>query len=129
MKEFIINLNYKFPVSKKKVKLKWKTTFASLVFVKKINRLFLFMYQINEYISQNKKNKNKKYFCKSCLQCFGNKNALTEHKDVCVNINVAQSVKLEKRTIQFKNYFKQIPAPFKILAGFECCLKSNEGSC
>ena len=60
------------------------------------------MYQINEYISQNKKNKNKKYFCKSCLQCFGNKNALTEHKDVCVNINVAQSVKLEKRTIQFK---------------------------
>ena len=129
MKEFIINLNYKFPVSKKKVKLKWKTTFASLFFVKKINRLFLFMYQINEYISQNKKNKNKKYFCKSCLQCFGNKNALTEHKDVCVNINVAQSVKLEKRTIQFKNYFKQIPAPFKILAGFECCLKSNEGSC
>ena len=87
------------------------------------------MYQINEYISRNKKNKNKKYFCKSCLQCFGNKNALTEHKDVCVNINVAQSVKLEKRTIQFKNYFKQIPAPFKILAGFECCLKSNEGSC
>ena len=54
---------------------------------------------------------------------------MTEHKDVCVNINVAQSVKLEKRTIQFKNYFKQIPAPFKILAGFECCLKSNEGSC
>ena len=87
------------------------------------------MYQINEYISQNKKKKKKKYFCKSCLQCFGNKNALTEHKDVCVNINVAQSVKLEKRTIQFKNYFKQIPAPFKILAGFECCLKSNEGSC
>ena len=129
MKEFIINLNYKFPVSKKKVKLKWKTTFASLFSVMKINRLFLFMYQINEYISRNKKNKNKKYFCKSCLQCFGNKNALTEHKDVCLNINVSQSLKLEKRTIQFKNYFKQIPAPFKILADFECCLKSNEGSC
>ena len=34
--------------------------------------------------------------------------------------------------IQFKNYFKQIPAPFKIHADFECILKSlesNEDSC
>ena len=34
--------------------------------------------------------------------------------------------------VQFKNYFKQIPAPFKIHADFECILKSlesNEDSC
>ena len=48
---------------------------------------------------------DKKYFCKSCLQCFSSKNALTEHK-VCLSINDdAQSVRLEKRTIKFKNYF------------------------
>ena len=36
----------------------------------------------------------------------------------------AQSVGLEKGTIEFKNYFKQIPIPFKIYADFECNLES-----
>ena len=77
-----------------------------------------------------KQNKNKKYFCKSCLQCFSSKNVLREHK-VCLSIDGAQSVRLEKGTIEFKNYFKQIPVPFKIYADFECNLKiveSYEGS-
>ena len=72
------------------------------------------------------KNKNKKYFFKSCLQCFSSKNVLTEHKEVRLSINGAQSVKLEKGTIEFKNYFKQIPVPFKIYADFECNLKTVE---
>ena len=41
-------------------------------------------------------NKNRKYFCKSCLQCFSSKNVLTEHKKVCLNINGTQSVRFEK---------------------------------
>ena len=68
----------------------------------------------------------KKYFCESCLQWFSIKNVLTKHKEVCLSINGAQSVRLEKGTIEFKNYFKQIPVPFKIYAGFECNLKSVE---
>ena len=35
-----------------------------------------------------------------------------------MSINDAQSVRLEKETSEFKNYFKQIPLPFKIYAGF-----------
>ena len=49
-----------------------------------------------------------------------------------MSINGKQSVKLEKGIIEFKNYFKQIPVPFKIYADFECNLRdveSNEGSC
>ena len=38
----------------------------------------------------------------------------------------AQSVKVEKETIEFENYFKQIPVPFKIYTGFECNLESAE---
>ena len=72
------------------------------------------------------KSKNKKYFCKSCLQCFSNKNVLTKHKELCLSINSAQSVKLEKRTIEFKNYFKEILVPFKIYADFESNLKTVE---
>ena len=49
---------------------------------------------------------------------------LTKHKEV--SVNAAQSLRLEKGTIGFKNYFKQIPVPFKIYANFECNLKSVE---
>ena len=45
--------------------------------------------------------------------------------------NGKQSVKLEKETIEFENYFKQIPVPFKFYANFECNLEgleSYEGS-
>ena len=72
------------------------------------------------------KNKNKKYFCKSSLQCFSSKNVLNNHIEVCLNINGTQSVKLEKETIEFKSYFKKIPVPFKIYAEFECTLNSVE---
>ena len=41
------------------------------------------------------KNKNKKYFCRYCLQCFGCKNMLTEHKEIYLKINSEQSVKLK----------------------------------
>ena len=51
---------------------------------------------------------------------------LTKHKEVCLSITGAQSVRLEKGAIEFKNYFKQMPVPFKIYAGFECNLKSVE---
>ena len=54
-----------------------------------------------------------------------------EHKEVCLSINGAQSVRLEKGAIELKNYFKQIPVPFKTYADFECNLitvESYEGS-
>ena len=51
---------------------------------------------------------------------------MTEHKKACLRINVAQPVRLEKGTIKFKNYFKQVSLPFKIYADFECNLKSVE---
>ena len=56
---------------------------------------------------------------------------LIKHKENCLSINGKQSVKLEKGMIEFENYFKQIPVPFKIYADFEYNLKSikcKEGS-
>ena len=72
------------------------------------------------------KNKNKKWFCKSCLQCFSSENVLIKYKEDCLSINGVQSVKVEEGTIEFENYFKQIPVPFKIYADFECNLQSTE---
>ena len=77
------------------------------------------------------KNKNKKWFCRSCLQCFSSESVLIKHKEDCLSINGQQSINLEKGTIEFKNYFKQLPVPFKIYADFECNLidvENYEGS-
>ena len=49
-----------------------------------------------------------------------------------MSINGTQSVRFEKGTIEFKNYFKQIPVSFKVYADFECNLnsvESDEGPC
>ena len=51
---------------------------------------------------------------------------MTEHKEVSLSINGTQSVRLEKGAIEFKNYFKQIPVPFKVYADFEYNLKNVE---
>ena len=67
------------------------------------------------------KNKNKKWFCRSCLQCFSSENVLIKNKENCLSINGKQPVKLEKE-IKFENYFKQIPVSFKIYADFNCNL-------
>ena len=87
--------------------------------------------EFGRFIFHKTKNKNKKWFCVSCLQCFSSESVLIKHKENCLSINGKQSVKLEKGIIKFENYFKQIPVPFKIYADFECNLKSvecNEGS-
>ena len=48
---------------------------------------------------------------------------MTEHKEDCLIFNGKQSVKLEKRTTEFGNHFKQIPVPFKLYADFESNLE------
>ena len=87
---------------------------------------YVYIKDFDRFMFHKTKNKNKKWFCKSCLQCFSSKNVLTEHKEDCLIINGKQSVKLEKGTIEFENYFKQIPVPFKTYADFECNLESAE---
>ena len=84
---------------------------------------YVYIKDFNRLRFNKTKNKNKKYFCKCCLQCFSGKNVLTEHKENCLVINDKQDVKLGKGLISFKNYSKQLPAPFKIYADFECILR------
>ena len=71
------------------------------------------------------KNKNKKWFCKRCLQYFSSGNVLVKYKENCLSIHGKQSVKLEQGITKFENYFEQIPIPFKIFADFECNLKKS----
>ena len=81
---------------------------------------------LDRFMFRKTKNKNKKWFCRSCLQCFSSESVFIKHKENCLSINGKQSVKLEKGTIEFKNYFKQTPVPSKIYANFECNLRGVE---
>ena len=65
---------------------------------------YVYIKDFKIFMFHKTKNKNKKYFRKSCLRCFSSENALTKHKKDCLSINGAQSVKLDKRRIEFKNF-------------------------
>ena len=91
------------------------------------NRLYyVYIKDFNRFMFHKTKNKNKKWFCKNCLQCFSSENILIKHKKDCLSITGVQSVKVEEGIIKFENYFKQLPVPFKIYADFECNLKNVE---
>ena len=74
---------------------------------------YVYIRDFNRFLFHKTKNKNKICFCKSCWKCVSSKHKLTEHKEVCLSVSGAQSVRLEKGAIGFKNYFKQILVPFK----------------
>ena len=61
----------------------------------------VYIKDFNRFMFRKTKTKNKKYFCKSCLQCFSNENVFTKHTKDCLSIIGEQSVKLEKGTIEF----------------------------
>ena len=87
---------------------------------------YVYIKDFGRFTFHKTKNKNKKWFCRSCLQCFSSENVLLKHKENCLSINGKQSVKLEEGISEFENYLKQIPVSFKIYADFECNLRSVE---
>ena len=52
------------------------------------------------------KNKNKKWFCRSCLQCFSSEDMLTKREEDCLSINGKQSVKLDEGSIVISNKYQ-----------------------
>ena len=97
-----------------------------LLLIKDNKSHYVYIKDFNRFMFHKTKNKNKKWFCKNCLQCFSSENILIKHKKDCLSINGVQSVKVEEGIIKFENYFKQLPVPFKIYADFECNLKNVE---
>ena len=110
---------------------KFEDSMDLLLFIDDNKSHYIYMKGFDRFMFHKTKTKNKKWFCRSCLQCFSCENVLIKHKENCLSINGNHSVKLEKGIIEFENHFKQIPVPFKIYADFECNLRgveSYEGS-
>ena len=53
---------------------------------------YAYIKDFNRLMFNKTKNRNKKYFCKSCLQCFSSENVLNEHKKDCLLINKGQKL-------------------------------------
>ena len=56
---------------------------------------------LTDLCATRQKNKNKKHFCRYCLQCFINEKVLMEQKKVCLKINGKRNVKLKSGSIKF----------------------------
>ena len=106
---------------------KFQDSMDLLVLTKGDKSHYVYTKDFNTFMFHKTKNENKKWFYKSCLQCFGSEKELIKHKEDCLSINGVQSVNVEEGIIEFEHYFKQFPAPFKIFADLECNLR-DEGS-
>ena len=83
---------------------------------------YVYIKDFDRFMFHKTKAKNKKWFCRNCLQCLSRESVLIKSKENCLSINGKQSVILEKGIIELENYFKQIPVPFEIYVEFECNL-------
>ena len=93
---------------------------------------YVYIKDFNKFMFHKTKNKNKKWFGKSYLRSFSTEKIRIKHREDCLSINGVQSVKVEEGIIKFEDNFKQLLAPFKIYADFECNLKNieiYEGTC
>ena len=88
---------------------KFKDSMDLFFLIDNVKPHYVYIKDFDRFIFHKTKNKNKKWFCKSGLQCFSSKSVLIKHKENCLSINGKQSVKLEKGIIKFENYCKQIP--------------------
>ena len=74
---------------------------------------YVYIKDFNRFMFNKTNCKITKRFCKYCLQCFSSKRGFMEYRKICLEKNDKQSIKLEKGTIKFKSYFKQIAVPLK----------------
>ena len=49
---------------------------------------YVYIKGFDRFMFHKTKNKNKKWFCKSCLQFFSSENVLIKHKEDCLRLMV-----------------------------------------
>ena len=76
---------------------------------------YVYIKDFNRSMCNKTRCKNKKHFCKYCLQCFSSERVLAEHKETCLKIKGKQSVKFRSGSIRFKNYFKQLAVHLRFM--------------
>ena len=83
----------------------------------------------NKFMYNQTKHEERKHFSMYCLQCFKSEIVLNNHKENCITINGAQATKMPEADdmVYFKNYHKELAAPFAIFADFEAITEKVHG--
>ena len=101
-----------------------------LLISKDEKRHYVLIKDFNKFMYNQSKNKERKYFCMHCLQCFKSESILTKHVDNCSTINGKQVINMPKEgenILKFNNFHKQQAVRFVIYAGFEAITKKVQG--
>ena len=61
---------------------KFKDSMDLLLLIDNDKSHYVYIQDFNGFTFHKTKNKNKKWFCKSCLQCFSSENVLIKHKKI-----------------------------------------------
>ena len=76
---------------------------------------YVYIKDFNRFVFYKTKNKNEKWFCKSCLRYFSKENVLIKHKEDCLSINGKKTVQLDVGTIKFKIISNKYLFPLKFM--------------
>ena len=109
-----------------------------LLVTKDENKHYVLIKDFNKFMYNQTKHEHRKHFCMHCLQCFSSDRVLNNHKDICIQVNGTQAIKMPQKDnniLKFNNFHKQQPVPFVIYADFEAitekihgCRQNNESS-
>ena len=119
-------------------KEKYEDHIELLLITKNENKHYVLIKDFNKFMYNQTKHEHRKHFCMCCLQCFSSERVLSNHKDICIQVNGTQALKMPQKDnniLKFNNFHKQQPVPFVIYADFEAitekihgCRQNNESS-
>ena len=92
-------------------------------------KINMYLSDFNKFMYKQTKHKERKHFCMYCLQCFSSEQVFTNNKEICLQVNGTQAIKLPEKSskIEFNNFYKQLPVPFVIYADFEAIAQKING--
>ena len=119
-------------------KEKYEDHMELLLITENENKHYVLIKDFNKFMYNQTKHEHRKHFCMHCLQCFSSERVLNNHKDICIQVNGQQAIKMpdkDNNILKFNNFHKQQPVPFVIYADFEAitekiqgCQQNNESS-
>ena len=111
-------------------KEKYEDHMELLLVTKDENKHYVLIKDFNKFMYNQTKHKERKHFCMYCLQCFSSERVLNNHKDICIQVNGEQAIKMpdkDNNILKFNNFHKQQPVPFVIYADFEAITEKIQG--
>ena len=111
-------------------KEKYEDHMELLLVTEKENKHYVLIKDFNRFMYNQTKHEHRKHFCMHCLQCFSSDRVLSNHKDIYIQVNGTQAIKMpdkDNNILKFSNFHKQQPVPFVIYADFEAITEKIHG--